>query len=575
MRLEPHAIGAPRGAPGARQRRDLGHQRQDDDGRDGRRHPRARAARASSTTAPGRTWPAASPPRCMAARATATPGLFEVDEFWLGQVVERAAPARAAAGQPLPRPARPLRRARHDRRPLGGGGRARTPAALVLNADDPLVADLGARRARTPLLLRRRGRRDGAGRRCSTPPTPSTAGAAARPTATTPSTSATSAATTATAAAPRAPTRRSRAATSCSRACAARASRCARRRASAAIALPLPGLYNVYNALGAAALALALGATARPTSSPACSAVSPAFGRAETVRSAGASCRSCSSRTRPAPTRSCARSCSRPASTTCFAVLNDHIADGRDVTWVWDADFEVLAPRVRRATCSGTRAAELALRLKYAGVPTDRIAVEPDLGAGLDARARERRRAGSSRCPPTRRCSALRDAARRAAAPRGGRSREPTTSSGTTSSAAPTTDDLPLWRELADRERLAGARRRRRHRPRDARPRAPRPRGRRARPRPRAAGRAARARRRPARRAPSSADARDFDLGRRFAARHRADADAPAARRPRGPRALPGPRARAPARRAACWRPRWPTRSRPSTTSTTSPRCPT
>ena len=37
-----------------------------------------------------------------------------------------------------------------------------------------------------------------------------------------------------------------------------------------------------------------------------------------------------------------------------FAVLNDNIADGRDVSWVWDADFEVLAGRVRRATCAGT-----------------------------------------------------------------------------------------------------------------------------------------------------------------------------------------------------------------------------
>ena len=75
-----------------------------------------------------------------------------------------------------------------------------------------------------------------------------------------------------------------------------------------------------------------------------------------------------------------------------LAVLNDNIADGRDVSWVWDADFEVLAPRVRRVTCSGTRAAEMALRLKYAGVPTDRIAVEPELGAGLDRAAGRRRR---------------------------------------------------------------------------------------------------------------------------------------------------------------------------------------
>ena len=69
-------------------------------------------------------------------------------------------------------------------------------------------------------------------------------------------------------------------------------------------------------------------------------------------------------------------------------VLNDRIADGRDVSWIWDADFETLAPRVRHATCSGTRAQELALRLKYAGVPTERISVEPDLAAALARRAR-------------------------------------------------------------------------------------------------------------------------------------------------------------------------------------------
>ena len=39
-----------------------------------------------------------------------------------------------------------------------------------------------------------------------------------------------------------------------------------------------------------------------------------------------------------------------------LGVLNDNIADGRDVSWIWDADFELLAGRVRRVTCSGTRA---------------------------------------------------------------------------------------------------------------------------------------------------------------------------------------------------------------------------
>jgi lipid II isoglutaminyl synthase (glutamine-hydrolysing) len=52
---------------------------------------------------------------------------------------------------------------------------------------------------------------------------------------------------------------------------------------------------------------------------------------------------------------------------------------------VWDADWELLAQSVARMTCSGTRAAELALRMKYAGLPTDRIRVVDDVAAGLDA----------------------------------------------------------------------------------------------------------------------------------------------------------------------------------------------
>ena len=68
-----------------------------------------------------------------------------------------------------------------------------------------------------------------------------------------------------------------------------------------------------------------------------------------------------------------------------LGVLNDRTADGRDVSWVWDADFELIAPRVRRITCSGTRAGELAVRFKYAGEDTDRIAVVGDLARAVEA----------------------------------------------------------------------------------------------------------------------------------------------------------------------------------------------
>ena len=68
-----------------------------------------------------------------------------------------------------------------------------------------------------------------------------------------------------------------------------------------------------------------------------------------------------------------------------LGVLNDRTADGHDVSWIWDADFELLAPRLRRVTCAGTRAAELALRLKYAGVDTSRLHVVAELAPALDA----------------------------------------------------------------------------------------------------------------------------------------------------------------------------------------------
>jgi UDP-N-acetylmuramyl tripeptide synthase len=67
-----------------------------------------------------------------------------------------------------------------------------------------------------------------------------------------------------------------------------------------------------------------------------------------------------------------------------WMALNDKIADGRDVSWIWDADFEVLAGRARRVTCSGTRAEEMALRLKYAGIDAA-LDVDRDLGSSLDS----------------------------------------------------------------------------------------------------------------------------------------------------------------------------------------------
>ena len=64
--------------------------------------------------------------------------------------------------------------------------------------------------------------------------------------------------------------------------------------------------------------------------------------------------------------------------------LNDAIADGRDVSWIWDVDFEPLFERLERLVLSGDRAAELALRCKYAGVAETTLEIVPDLEAALD-----------------------------------------------------------------------------------------------------------------------------------------------------------------------------------------------
>ena len=155
------------------------------------------------------------------------------------------------------------------------------------------------------------------------------------------------------------------------------------------VRLPLPGLYNVYNAVAAAATALELGRCPRKRPSRAGGLRRRLRPGGDDPRRRAATSRSCWSRTRPGRTRCCARWRSRRASLDLWLALNDNIADGRDVSWVWDADFELLAGRTRRVTCSGTRAEEMALRLKYAGVDADPV-VDRDLESSLASAVADR-----------------------------------------------------------------------------------------------------------------------------------------------------------------------------------------
>ena len=149
------------------------------------------------------------------------------------------------------------------------------------------------------------------------------------------------------------------------------------------VRLPLPGLYNVYNAVAAAATALELGVPLA-TVGRALEGFGGAFGRVETIPVGGRRL-SILLIKNPAGANEVLRTLTlEDGRLDLWMALNDRIADGRDVSWIWDADFEVLAGRVRRITCSGTRAEEMALRLKYAGIDAE-LHVERDLGRSLDS----------------------------------------------------------------------------------------------------------------------------------------------------------------------------------------------
>jgi lipid II isoglutaminyl synthase (glutamine-hydrolysing) len=152
---------------------------------------------------------------------------------------------------------------------------------------------------------------------------------------------------------------------------------------SSRVSLPLPGLYNVYNALAAASVSLALEVPLEEITAG-LGRFSAAFGRFERI--------TIGERTlvvllikNPAGANEAVRTLvAGGAPTLVLAALNDAIADGRDVSWIWDVDFEPLLYGLERIVVSGARAAELALRCKYGGFDAAAIEVEPDLGRALD-----------------------------------------------------------------------------------------------------------------------------------------------------------------------------------------------
>jgi lipid II isoglutaminyl synthase (glutamine-hydrolysing) len=145
----------------------------------------------------------------------------------------------------------------------------------------------------------------------------------------------------------------------------------------------LPGLYNVYNVLAAVATCVELGipieAVARGLET-----FTAAFGRLERVRVEERELFLALVKN-PVGFTEVVRTIleGEPGRRTVVLAINDQFADGTDVSWLWDVDFERLAGRVNVAVCAGLRAEDMAVRLKYAGVEVERLCVEPEPGRAL------------------------------------------------------------------------------------------------------------------------------------------------------------------------------------------------
>lgn len=137
----------------------------------------------------------------------------------------------------------------------------------------------------------------------------------------------------------------------------------------------LVGLYNAYNALAAIVTALENGLDEQSIQN-ALSTYHSIFGRAETRIIDGH--------------KALLQLIKNPAgasevlktvdlNSNIIIAINDEFADGRDISWLWDSDFEQLKNAQKMIVTSGARAYDMATRLKYAGISAKRIKVEPDV----------------------------------------------------------------------------------------------------------------------------------------------------------------------------------------------------
>jgi len=155
------------------------------------------------------------------------------------------------------------------------------------------------------------------------------------------------------------------------------------------LTLPVGGIHNAYNAVAAVAAAAELGIPPHRAIS-ALEAFQARFGRSEELLFDGRPLWLALIKN-PAGAGPVIRDvCTDERVGAVLVAISDRDADGRDVSWIWDVEFEGLVSLDAAMVAGGTRAADAAVRLKYAGRIPDAVELDPLAAV----------RAATGRCPP-------------------------------------------------------------------------------------------------------------------------------------------------------------------------------
>jgi len=137
----------------------------------------------------------------------------------------------------------------------------------------------------------------------------------------------------------------------------------------------LPGIYNIYNGLAAASCASLLKLPAENTQK-ALSSFESGFGRMETIHAEGKNIKLILVKNPTGFNQVINFLATEERNMSIAFLINDNLADGTDISWLWDVDFEMfeeMKDKVNTFYTSGIRGEDMSVRLKYAGVPTDKI----------------------------------------------------------------------------------------------------------------------------------------------------------------------------------------------------------